>query len=100
MSEILDKAAAALTEKLAGVDLGMAVKFVIEGVGAITVDGEQTPPTVRQEDGDAAVTITAEQDTFKGLMDGSLNATAAYMSGRLKIDGDMGAAMKLASALT
>lgn len=99
MSEVLDKAVVALTEKVSGADLGVTAKFVIEGEGAVMVDGTQSPPNVSAGDGDAEVTITATQDTFEELMAGDLDATSAYMGGRIKIDGDMGAAMKLASIL-
>ena len=47
----------------------------------------------RPGDDDAEVTLTADTDTFRSILDGDLNPTAAFMSGRLKIDGDMGAAM-------
>ena len=33
------------------------------------------------------------------MLDGDLDPTAAFMSGRLKVDGDMGLAMKLGSIL-
>jgi putative sterol carrier protein len=33
-------------------------------------------------------------------MAGDLNPTSAFMSGKLKLDGDMGTAMKLGSALS
>ena len=32
-------------------------------------------------------------------MSGDLNSTAAFMQGKLKVDGDMGMAMRLASIL-
>ena len=96
MSEILAKAEAAVSEKLGGADLGGAVKFDIEGEGPIIVASDGT---VTQGDGDADVTITASPEVFSELMAGELNPTSAYMSGKLKIDGDMGFAMKLASML-
>ena len=43
--------------------------------------------------------MSADAETFREILDGSLNPTAAFMSGRLKIDGDMGAAMRLAPVL-
>ena len=53
----------------------------------------------RAGDDPAEVTLTADADTFKSILDGETNSTAAFMSGKLKVDGDMGMAMKLASAL-
>ena len=45
--------------------------------------------------GDADVTIRASEETFRAIADGNQNPTTAYMTGKLKIDGDMSAAMKL-----
>lgn len=99
MSEVIEKAVAALTEKFGAGGLDSSVKFEIEGEGSVVVDGTQTPPSVAAGDGDADVTITAGYDVFEELMSGSLDPTSAYMTGRLKIDGDMGVAMKLAQAM-
>jgi putative sterol carrier protein len=53
----------------------------------------------RVGDDDADVTMTADAETFQAIIEGELNPTAAFMSGKLTIDGDMGTAMKLASAM-
>jgi putative sterol carrier protein len=45
------------------------------------------------------VTFTATPETFQDILSGALNPTSAFMSGKLAVDGDMGAAMRLASAL-
>ncbi len=49
---------------------------------------------------EADVTMTANADTFQDILAGTLNPTMAFMSGKLKLDGDMGTAMKLGSALS
>ncbi len=99
MSETLEKAAAILCEKLDGKGIDAVVKFVIGDEGAVVVDANQSPPAASIGDGHAEVTITAEADVFQELLAGELNPTTAYMSGKLKIDGSMSIAMKLASAL-
>ena len=48
---------------------------------------------------DANITITMSADDFGSLLDGKLNATSAFMAGKLKVKGDMGLAMKLQSLL-
>lgn len=96
MSEVIDQAVAALNAKLGGSGFSDTAKFVIEGEGEIMLDGDGA----RAADEDADVTMTADADTFKSILDGDLNPTTAFMSGRLKIDGDMGAAMRLAPALS
>ena len=48
---------------------------------------------------DAQCTITMSEDDFLGLWNGTLPGAQAFMMGKLKIDGDMGLAMKLQSFL-
>jgi len=94
MSDVIDAAVAALTEKLSGSFDGVA-KFVIPGEGAIMMDGNG----VRAGDEEADVTLTASADTFRAILEGDLNPTMAFMTGKLSVDGSMGMAMKLGSAL-
>ncbi len=99
MSEGLEAAAAALREKFSGADFEGLVRFDVEGEGVILVaEGE-----VSMEDGpgdsDPDVTISASLDTFREIFDGALSPTAAFMTGRMQIDGDMGQAMKLSQIL-
>jgi putative sterol carrier protein len=93
MSDVIAAAVAALSEKVAGFD-GSA-KFVVQGEGAIMLDGSG----VRAGDEPADVTLTADAATFKAILDGDLNPTSAFMQGKLSVDGDMGTAMRLGSAL-
>lgn len=96
MSEFLEKAAAEINEKLADADLGGTVKFTIPEEGSIFVDDDGA----RIGDDEADVTMTADGDTFRGIFEGDVNPTGAFMSGKLTVDGDMGLAMKLAGALS
>ena len=41
------------------------------------------------------MTIAASAETFARIIAGTQNPTMAYMTGKIKVDGDMGAAMKL-----
>ncbi|MBM2824210.1 MAG: sterol-binding domain protein [Thermoleophilia bacterium] len=45
--------------------------------------------------GDADCTFSASEESFAKIVAGEQNPTTAYMTGKLKIKGDMGAAMKL-----
>ena len=97
MSEVIAAAVAALAERLPDGFDGAAC-FVIEGEGAVMLD----PGGVRQADPDSDrpdVTLTASTETFRAILEGRLNPMSAYMSGRLRLDGSVGAAMKLGSAL-
>ncbi len=69
--------------------------FEIDGAGTWLVDVDDGKVSVKEGDGDADATIAATEDTFEQIASGDLNATTAYMTGKLKVSGDMGAAMKL-----
>ena len=69
--------------------------FDIEGAGQWKVDVDDGKVTVTEGGGDADATIQASQETFERIVAGEQNPTSAYMTGKLKIKGDMGAAMKL-----
>jgi putative sterol carrier protein len=45
-------------------------------------------------------TVTIPATDFMSMVEGKLNPTAAFMSGKLKIRGDMGLAMKLQSIIS
>jgi putative sterol carrier protein len=69
--------------------------FDIEGAGQWKVDVRDGNLSVSEGSGDADVTITTSEENFEKIASGEMNPTSAYMSGKLKIKGDMGAAMKL-----
>ena len=94
MSDVITEAVAALNEKMDGGFDGTA-KFDIEGEGAIIIDADGA----RAGDDDADVTLSASAETFIAILDGEENPTAAFMTGKLSVDGDMGMAMKLAGVL-
>jgi putative sterol carrier protein len=69
--------------------------FDIEGAGTWKVDVVDGTVKVTEGGNDADVTIRASEETFTAIASGEQNPTTAYMTGKIKIDGDMGAAMKL-----
>jgi putative sterol carrier protein len=69
--------------------------FDIEGAGTWTVKVADGSVTVDEGDTGGDCTISTSAETFEKVVKGEQNPTAAYMSGKLKIKGDMGAAMKL-----
>ena len=99
MSEALEEAAAALREKFAEAEFAGSVKFDIEDEGVILVAEGEVGIANKPGEIDADVTISAALDTFREIFDGTLSPTAAYMTGRMRIDGDMGLAMKLSQVL-
>lgn len=95
MSDVVTEAVAALNAKMDGAGFDGTAKFVIEDEGAIMIDESGA----RAGDDDAEVTLTASTETFKAILDGEQNPTAAFMTGKLSVDGDMGMAMKLSGVL-
>lgn len=69
--------------------------FEIDGAGTWTVAIADGAIAVTEGAGDADCTFSASEETFEKIASGEQNATTAYMTGKLKIKGDMGAAMKL-----
>jgi len=95
MSDAIEAAVAALNKKLAGAGFDAVAKFVLEGKGAVMIDASGA----HAGDETADVTLTAAPDVFEAMLAGEINPTAAFMSGKLAVDGDMGAAMRLGSLL-
>jgi putative sterol carrier protein len=79
--------------KLAG--MTNSYVFDIEGEGQWFVNVQDGALSVTEGSGDADATISTTAETFEKIVAGEQNPTTAYMTGKLKIKGDMGAAMKL-----
>jgi len=92
VSDILNGALKLLQSKLDGSGFEGTIKFDIADEGVIRVDGE----TAELSDADADCTLSADAETFQGMLSGDVNPTMAFMSGKLSVDGEMGLAMKLA----
>jgi putative sterol carrier protein len=75
--------------------LTASYRFEIDGAGTWHVDVDDGKVSVSENGGDADTTISASADTFMRIANGEQNPTSAYMSGKLKVKGDMGQAMKL-----
>jgi putative sterol carrier protein len=69
--------------------------FDIEGAGKWTVKVGDGNVNVTEGGEDADAVITTSEETFEKIISGEQNPTSAYMTGKLKVKGDMGAAMKL-----
>ena len=78
--------------------VGARLKFVLDGQ-SVLIDGTGEKNLVSLEDGEADCTITTSLDTLMSIQKGDTNPMMAVMSGKVKIQGDMGLAMKLQSLL-
>ena len=96
MTDVVTEAVTLLNAKMDGAGFDGTAKFIIEDEGSIVIDSDGA----RASDDDADVTLTATTDVFKAILDGEMNPTTAFMTGKLSVDGDMGQAMKLAGVLS
>lgn len=78
--------------------IGNSLKLNI-GENIVHIDGTGDSNLVSSEDKEADCTVTISDENFKALVKGDLNPMMAFMSGKIKIKGDMGVAMKLQSFL-
>jgi putative sterol carrier protein len=77
---------------------GNTVKFSTDQ-GVVYIDGNATPPAISNDDKDADCTLKMDFSDFSDLIERKLDGMTAFMTGKLKIEGDMGVAMKLQSIL-
>ncbi len=77
-------------------------QFNISGPGGGAWSVDCTQPGGKVEPGTAAspkCTVAAVDNDFLAIVNGRLNAQMAFMSGKLRIQGDMGLALKLQQIL-
>jgi putative sterol carrier protein len=95
----IDEITERMRERFAASDFDAKIKFDFGADGLIHVDGSQRPPAVGNADAEADCTITIALADFLDLVKGDLNPTTAFMMGKLKVDGSMAIALKLAGIL-
>jgi putative sterol carrier protein len=84
-----------------GADSGLdaTLKFDCGSDGVIVLDGVSKPNSVSNTNQDTDCTILISLENLQALLDGELNAVTGFMSGKLKVEGDMSVAMKLQSVV-
>ena len=95
---------ASLTEKIsaaasAGPSLGKSVKIDFGDAGKIFIDWTQGANVVSNDDSAADATVQIAMDDLVAMAKGELDPMAAFMQGKMKIQGDMMLAQKLAPLL-
>ncbi|MEE1556837.1 MAG: SCP2 sterol-binding domain-containing protein [Alphaproteobacteria bacterium] len=80
--------------------LGAAIKWDFGDGTFLLLDASQVPNVITNEDGEADTILKISLDDFIAMTQGELDGTTAFMTGKLKIEGDMGIAMKLQSVLS
>ncbi len=79
--------------------LAAIIKFDFGDDGVIRVDGKASPTVVDNENSDADCTVKVTMDNFIAIAEGNLNPQMAFMTGKLRVEGDMSLAMQLGSIL-
>ncbi|HEY2622885.1 MAG TPA: SCP2 sterol-binding domain-containing protein [Dyella sp.] len=92
-TEQLRKKAAASPNGDSG--LNATLKFDCGSDGIIFLDGEVVPNTVTNDQRDAECTVTISLVDLCALLQGQLNPASAFMTGKLRVTGDMSVAMRL-----
>ena len=77
---------------------GKRVKLDFGGTdGVIMLDGAGN--TASEDDGDADTTVKVSWDDWQAMAAGQLDGMTAFMTGKLKVEGDMSNAMQLQGVL-
>jgi len=97
LEEITAQMQTRVTEK--GAIDGKIVKFDFGDDGKLTLDGVSDPASVNNDDAEADCTVIVDIEVFESIASGEENAQMAFMSGKLKVEGDMSIAMQLGSIL-
>ena len=91
---------AIVKERAEGKDLsvlGGSVKFVVDE-NVVFIDGNSGD--ISSDDNEATCIISTDADTMQSIMDGSSSPQAAFMTGKLKVSGDMSIALKVQSVIS
>jgi len=91
---------AIVKERAEGKDLsvlGGSVKFVVDD-NVVLIDGNSGQ--ISSDDDEATCTISTDADTMQSIMDGTSSPQAAFMTGKLKVAGDMSIALKVQSVIS
>ncbi|HCW50555.1 MAG TPA: sterol carrier protein [Clostridiales bacterium] len=97
--EEMGKRIAANPSAIAGLKANFQFELSGDDGGTYHVNAADGKAEVGPGPTEANVTILMSADDFKAMVDGKLNATQAFMTGKLKIQGDMSLAMRLQSIL-
>ncbi len=63
------------------------------------IDGTQTPALLSHENADADCTLIISSDNMTRILEGTLEPTMAFMTGKLKVTGSTAVALKLAGII-
>lgn len=89
------------TELTKGIGMPVALELTGSGGGTWVLDCSQQPATLSESSkGNVTTTITMDAKVFEDMASGSLNPQMAFLSGKVKVTGNLGVAIKLGQLLT
>jgi len=75
--------------------LNATLKFDCGADGVFFIDGKSVPNSVSNEDKEADCTVAITLENLGSMLRGELEPATGFMTGKLKVSGDMSVAMKL-----
>jgi putative sterol carrier protein len=76
-------------------DLSASYRFDIEGAGTWHVDVENGAVTVTESENPADCVIATDEQTFLAVVGNEQSPMGAFMTGKIRVEGDMGLALRL-----
>ena len=98
MSDRINEAVEALNRRIRPEGMEGMAMFVVTGEGVIVIDQNGARPGAPGDDS-ADVTLTATAEVFEDIVRGDMDPAKAYLTGKMGLAGDIGAAMKLGRIL-
>jgi len=79
--------------------LDATLKFDCGDAGVVYIDGKSIPNTVSNDDRPADCTVGVSLEHLQAMLAGELDPATAFMTGKLRVIGDMSVALKLQRVL-
>jgi len=95
MSDDKDEIPQEMRERVAASDFDQVMKFDCGDDGVVVINKQE----VTREDMEADCTIKISRKNLEKLLKGDLNPMTAFLTGKIKVDGDLNVAMKLQTLL-